>query len=91
MEGSNDIGARQYFEKADFFIPELLLKELHMMQISLQKFAQYIIGPSEKRSCSCIIGPPVEWGRGGKLGEFVLTKYIIGPQIRFLHGSYVYF
>ena len=28
MESSNDIGARQYFEKADFFIPELLLKEL---------------------------------------------------------------
>ena len=27
MEGSYDIGARQYFEKADFFMPELLLKK----------------------------------------------------------------
>ena len=30
MEGSNDIGARQYFEKADFFMPELLLKGLFL-------------------------------------------------------------
>ena len=26
MRGISDIGARQYFEKADFFMPELLIK-----------------------------------------------------------------
>ena len=35
MEGSNGIGARQYFEKADFVMPELFLKDLwidHMIK-----------------------------------------------------------
>ena len=37
MEGSNDIGGRQYFEKADFSMPELLLKDLciiHAVKLS---------------------------------------------------------
>ena len=38
MEGSNDIGAGQYFEKADFFMPKLLLKIVNLKNTKNKQF-----------------------------------------------------
>ena len=32
MEGNSDIGTHRYFEQADFFMPELILKELWTLE-----------------------------------------------------------
>ena len=42
MEGSNDIGAHQYFETADFFIPELGCFLLHMCLGSFYSFGNML-------------------------------------------------
>ena len=37
MEGSDDISVRQYFEKPNFFMPELLIKNYAIVQSQFPK------------------------------------------------------
>ena len=55
MVGSNDIGARQYFEYVDFFMPEQLPKELWFYICNLCKIYYEAKTATVESSCRSYI------------------------------------
>ena len=69
MEGFSDIGARQYFENADFFMPDLYLKRTMLAVSPVSPLVVYnlfifsIITLTEQIvwNCSTLIFVPSPW------------------------------